>query len=201
MTLTVVDNASASGEISQTVSVIEPPPNVPPTASFTSVCIDLVCSFYANGSSDSDGTIDLCTWTFGENSSEDNTATGETTSHTYAGADNYQVILTVTDNEEATDTSEQTIAVTEPAPPESGPITLELSGYSVKRIKYVDLAWSNITGDNVKIHRTKKRKAKTITTANDGAYEDSFKGGGTYIYKVCQADDDTVCSAEKTIVL
>ena len=201
VTLTVVDNAS--GESSQTFSVIDLTPNVLPTASFTSVCIDLVCIFDANGSSDSDGTIDWYSWTFGENSSEGNTATGETTSHTYAAAGSYQVSLMVTDNEDATGTSGQTITitVTEPAPPESGPITLELSGYSVKKTKYVDLVWSNVTGDSVKVYRTKKRKSKTITTANDGAYEDSFRGGGTYIYKVCQADDDTVCSAEKTIVL
>ncbi|NHA13886.1 S8 family serine peptidase [Thioalkalivibrio sp. XN279] len=85
-------------------------PNFPPTASFTSNCTDLGCSFDGRVSSDSDGTISSYAWTFGDGAS----ASGATTSHTYAAAGTYTVTLTVTDNGGASHSASQQVTVSAP---------------------------------------------------------------------------------------
>ena len=80
--------------------------NAAPTASFTSSCADLTCSFDASGSGDSDGTIVSYGWDFGDGT----TGTGVTAERTYAAAGTYTVTLTVTDDAGATDS--QTASVT-----------------------------------------------------------------------------------------
>ncbi len=93
-----------------------PPPNVPPTAAFTSTAADLALSVNGSGSTDSDGTITSYSWTFGDGA----VASGITASHTYALAGTYPVTLTVTDDDSATDS--ETTSVTVTAPP--GPVVL-----------------------------------------------------------------------------
>ena len=89
--------------------------NVAPTASFTSSCTDLSCSFDGSASSDSDGTISSYSWSFG--------ATGVTANNTFASAGTYAVTLTVTDNNGATGTSTQNVTVTAPPPPTGNVLT------------------------------------------------------------------------------
>ncbi|WP_185964342.1 pre-peptidase C-terminal domain-containing protein [Aliikangiella marina] len=81
-----------------------------PTASFTSSCNDLSCSFNGSGSSDTDGSIAAYSWTFGDGG----TATGASPSHNYSAAGTYTVQLTVTDNDGGTNSTSQTVTVTEP---------------------------------------------------------------------------------------
>lgn len=90
------------------------PANQPPNASFTFNCTDLSCSFNGSGSSDSDGTIASYAWTFGDGSS----ASGVTTNHSYAAGGTFNVTLTVTDDDGATDNDSQSVTVT--APPTGG---------------------------------------------------------------------------------
>jgi PKD repeat protein len=68
------------------------PQNQAPTASFTSACSDLTCSFNASASTDDVGITDYA-WNFGDGT----TGSGVTTSRTYAAGGNYTVTLTVTD--------------------------------------------------------------------------------------------------------
>lgn len=98
------------------------PVNVAPTASFTHSCTDLTCTFDASGSSDSDGDITAYSWAFGD----DNTGSGETTSHTYATAMTYTVILTVFDDKGATGTTSHDVTATAP----SGDVVLTASSTS-----------------------------------------------------------------------
>ena len=56
VTLTVTDDGGLTSSVTHQVSVVKP--NVPPTASFSTHCDYLDCSFDATASSDSDGTID-----------------------------------------------------------------------------------------------------------------------------------------------
>jgi PKD repeat protein len=87
--------------------------NIPPLASFTVSGTYLARSFDASASSDSDGTIALYDWNFGDG----NTGTGVTVNHTYAGEGTYIVVLNVTDNLGAT-SSTNTMFTASPQPPE-----------------------------------------------------------------------------------
>ena len=107
VTLTVTDNESATGDLTQTVSVTGPVGNIPPTASFSYQCTGLACDFNGNASSDSDGSISTYDWNFGDG----NRASGPTSSHSYATGGTYSVTLTVTDNLGATGSDNQPVSV------------------------------------------------------------------------------------------
>jgi len=83
--------------------------NAPPVASFTHSATGLTVDFDASGSLDTDGFIANPAWDFGDGSS----GNGELTSHTYAGAGDYTVLLTVTDDDGTTAQTQQTVAVTD----------------------------------------------------------------------------------------
>jgi PKD repeat protein len=113
VTLTVTDDEGATGTLSQTVTA----GNLAPTASFTSNCTDLACTFDASASADPDGTIVSYAWDFGDGT----TATGVTTSRVYAAEGTYTVALTVTDNGGLTAVAIQAVTVTAPGIPGPGP--------------------------------------------------------------------------------
>lgn len=110
VSLTVTDDDGATDTTTQSVTVTAPPQNTAPTASFTAAATDLSVAVNGSASSDADGTISSYAWDFGD----DATATGETTSHTYAAAGTYTVSLTVTDDDGATGTTTRSVTVTEP---------------------------------------------------------------------------------------
>jgi subtilisin family serine protease/chitodextrinase len=101
-------------------------PNVPPTASFTSSCTGLNCSFNGAGSSDTDGAVASHAWDFGDGSG----GSGMNASHTYAAAGSYSVKLTVTDDDGATGETTRSVVVTSPAAntPPSASFTFSCSG-------------------------------------------------------------------------
>jgi hypothetical protein len=78
-----------------------------------------------------------------------------------------------------------------------GDYTLTASGYKVKGVQRADLTWSGATGASVDVYRD---GVKITTTANDGAHTDVIgkKGGGSYVYKVCDAGT-TTCSNEAPV--
>ncbi len=87
-----------------------PPTNQAPTAAFSQNCNALSCTFDGSSSSDTDGTITSYNWDFGDGS----TGTGVNPTHAYALDGQYNVVLTVTDNGAATDTSTATVTVAAP---------------------------------------------------------------------------------------
>lgn len=82
-------------------------PNVAPKARFAHSVDDLLVSFDGSESSDEDGDVETYEWDFGDGSS----GSGATTSHSYAEGGTYDVVLTVTDDDGASDTSTEEVSV------------------------------------------------------------------------------------------
>ena len=72
-------------------------PNQAPTAVFTQECSGAVCTFTANGSTDTDGNVASYAWDFGDG----HTATGASVEHDFTTSGTREVTLTVTDDEGA----------------------------------------------------------------------------------------------------
>ncbi|MGP7960308.1 LamG-like jellyroll fold domain-containing protein [Sanguibacter sp. A247] len=87
-----------------------PPANVAPTAAFTSDVSALEVELDGRDSTDPDGSVASYAWTFGDGES----GTGATPSHTYAAAGTYEVRLTVTDDDGATDSVTHEVTVAAP---------------------------------------------------------------------------------------
>jgi hypothetical protein len=89
----------------------------------------------------------------------------------------------------------------EPPPPEtnSGMIELGASGYKVKGSQAADLTWGGAGSGTVDIYRNGALLAGSI--ANTGGYTDPIdqKGGGSYLYRVCEAGTDS-CSNTAEVV-
>lgn len=110
LTATATDTASQS-TTSAAITVNVKNINSLPEAVFTATCGGLTCAFDANGSRDPDGSVTSYDWTFGDGS----TGSGAAIDHTYSGAGNYTVTLTVTDNAGASTPTSQTVNVAAPA--------------------------------------------------------------------------------------
>ena len=89
--------------------------NQSPTAFFTASCSGTSCDFDASGSFDPEGSSLSYSWVFGDGGS----GSGQQPNHSYATPGIYTVILTVTDNQSATDDySDQVTATADPATPD-----------------------------------------------------------------------------------
>ena len=102
VTLTVTDDAGATGSRSQDINIDG---NFWPTARFTYACTGSRCTFDGSGSSDPDGTIASYFWIFGDGGS----ALGPTVSHTYNAAGPFTATLFVTDNAGGGDNQQEVI--------------------------------------------------------------------------------------------
>ena len=100
--LTVTDNLGATARASTTLQIV----NSLPVASFTSACVLFTCRFDATSSTDPDGSIQYYMWNFGDGSG----AFESNTSHAYAAAGTYTVVLTVEDAAGQQATATQAVA-------------------------------------------------------------------------------------------
>lgn len=107
--LTVTDAAGESNTATNQVTV-SAAANVPPTAAFTYSCSSLDCTF-TDGSTDADGAIATYAWEFGDGATSD---VKDPPPHTYVAteATPFNVKLTVTDDDGATNSVTQVVTVT-----------------------------------------------------------------------------------------
>ncbi len=105
VSLSVRDDAGSQRSTTKTVTVNVP--NQPPTAQFSTSCVELQCSFNASSSSDPDGSISSYTWTLGDGT----TATGLQVDHGYASPGTYTIKLTVKDDDNATASRTKSVTV------------------------------------------------------------------------------------------
>jgi len=104
VTLTVTDDEGTQGSVVIPVAVVRS--NAAPTASFTTSCDYLVCTFDATASDDTDGDIVSYAWDFGDG----DTGTGPNPSHEFDAAGGYVVRLTVVDNDNAEGTTTRNVS-------------------------------------------------------------------------------------------
>jgi len=139
VTLTVTDNDGAEDSITHTVTVI----NLQPEASFNCTLnpqTDMDIQFTDN-SVDPENMSLSWFWDFGDG----NTSELQTPTHKFATEGDYNVTLTVTDDENATDTFTMTVPVTKP-PQTSGSIPLWMLAVVViviASIGFLGLLWWN----------------------------------------------------------
>ncbi len=101
-------------------------PNQAPTADFSATATGTSVAFNGSASSDADGAIVSYAWNFGDGQ----TGSGATTTHAYPAENGtYQVTLTVTDNNGATDAVTKSVSVQAPAP--GADVALDAFGRSV----------------------------------------------------------------------
>jgi PKD repeat protein len=170
-----------------TVTITVGAASTPSTADFTYTVSGLTVNF-TDQTPDADTTIATWQWDFGDG----HTATVQNAAHTYASAGTYNVTLTVTDFSGITDSASKEVTVSA-----ASDFTLTATGYKVKGLQKVDLAWSGATSTSVHVFQD---GALIATTDNDGFYTHHLdrRGGGSYTFQVCEAGTAT-CSNEVTV--
>ena len=191
--LTVTDNDGAADSASVAITVATAA-NLAPTADISAVPVNsaslLTMSFDASGSSDPDGSIVNYDWNFGDG----NSGSGMTVSHEYTTAGQYTALLTVTDNDGATDTDAVVITVEDPSAL-NAPYGLN----AIVSGKTVTLSWSHagVNEDGFYIERAAKIRGqynfKRVATVgpNVTGYADTV-AKGSYQYRVTAFQAGTV---------
>ncbi|MBB1300127.1 S8 family serine peptidase [Pseudoalteromonas sp. SR44-8] len=159
----------------------------PPQADFDYDAQALTVSF-TDSSSDANNDITQWSWDFGDGA----TSTDANPVHAYAQSGNYQVTLTVTDSEGNTDSSVQTVVVSDVA------IALSLTRANKTRLNTmrVDLSWEQVGAQSLNVYRNGEFVG---TTTDNGRHRDFLRNATlpAYDYQVCVTAD--VCSNIVTV--
>jgi PKD repeat protein len=173
VSLQVTDDDGATGSTSKSVTVTEQQ-NQPPTAGFTYNASGLSVTF-TDASTDSDGSVVAWAWNFGDG----NTSSVQSPSHTYAASGTYTVSLTVTDDDGATGSTSQSVAV---------------SDGSIQTITV-----KSLTGTSSTVNRNfwKANVLITVEPALSGASVSGTWGDGTTAS--CTTDGSGQCSVSRNV--
>jgi PKD repeat protein len=192
VTLSVVDNRTASDSETKSVTVTATPGNEPPAAAFSVSVTDLTATF--TDESTDDGGIVSWAWDFGDGSS----STAQDPVHDYGSAGDYDVTLMVTDDLGATDQVVQSVTVTSPGP------VIALTGKRRGRNRVL-LDWTP-TSVSVDVWRAEAgvdpSPVRIATGVSGGHLEDTGLGSkpkGLFTYFVCETADPANCSNEVQI--
>ena len=167
----------------------QPPLNAPPVASFTQECTGFDCSFH-DASTDADGQVAAWSWSFGD----DATADVANPQHTYGAEGSFEVTLTTTDDDGATNAVTHTVRIG-PPPPNSAPtaeFTQTCHGFDCnftdasKDSDGTVTGWSWDFGDGA----TSTQTNPSHTYAGEGSYE---------VTLVATDDDQATATVSKSI--
>ncbi|RFA13010.1 cell surface protein [Subtercola boreus] len=189
----VYDNALSAATVAQHYSLgTTGAVNQAPTASFSQATADLAATFDGTGSADPDGTVASYAWDFGDSQS----ATGATTSHTYAAAGTYTVSLTVTDNKGATGVFTNAVTVT--APRVNVAPTASFTSSVTNLALTVDGTGSADTDGTLTSYAWAFGDGSTATGANPPVH--TYAAAGTYTVKLTVTDNDGATGVSQTTV-
>ena len=183
--LTVTDDDGATDTTSVVIDVSAA--NLPPTASFTadntSGEAPLTVNLDASGSSDSDGSIASYDWDFGDTT----TGTGATTSVTYNNAGSYSILLTVTDDDGATDTTSVVIDVTSINTPPTASFTADSTSGEAPLTVNLDASGSSDSDGSIVSYDW---DFGDTTTGTEAATSVTYNNAGSYTILLTVTDDD-----------
>jgi PKD repeat protein len=181
--LTVTDNDGESATVRESVEIDLP--NQPPVAVMTTSCKELECTFNAWPSYDRDGRIVEYRWSLGDGSE----GSGRRITHRYGESGEFDVTLTVTDDEEASVARTYQITVEE-----DRKIELNATSTVMNTKALTSLNWKGAKSKSVRILRDGEQIADTT---NSGKYYDiSVKNNRKLArYQVCETSSN-VCSNE-----
>lgn len=185
-TLHVEDTAAAdTGTIntwSLTLSAIGEVSPQPPRAGFDVETQGLTVNF-TDTSTDANNDITQWSWDFGDGA----TSSDQNPMHVYAASGNYDVELTVTDSEGNTNTSAQTVVVSDV----ELELTLKRANKSRLDTMRVDLSWERVGAESLSVYRNGEL---VDTTSDNGRYRDYVRGATlpSYDYQLCVTEN--VCS-------
>lgn len=185
VSLTVQDDRGKFDVVEQSVEVDGV--NLAPQPRFTFTCDGLECRFDASRSTD-DGHIVAYRWSLGDGE----TAHGSRVGHTFASAGEYQIRLTVKDNEDAESSSIRTIEVEA-----KREIVLSVSSQTPGKQALAYLKWRGAESESVRILRNGKLLA---WSPNNGRFMDAEmkRSGKSARYQVCESGSE-LCSEEVSV--
>ncbi len=161
----------------------------PPVASFTSSCTDLSCDF-TDTSTDLNNNIVSWSWEFGDGSG----STQQNPSHAYTTAGSYTVELTVTDGDGLSDTTTDTVTVTDPVG--NNPPTASFASSCVDL--GCDFTDTSTDGDGSVVTRSWDFGDGNTSTAQNPSH--SYATAGDYTVTLTVTDDDGATDATSNLV-
>lgn len=164
--------------------IVDPDPEAP-EAGFSYAASGLLVNFN-DQSSEGDDAIVSWDWNFGDG----NSSSQQNPSHLYSAAGSYHVTLTVADGSGLTDSTSQTVTVSDVI--SSIDLWVHRAQQARTGSSIVDLRWSG-ADSRVDLYRD---GVKVATLENQGSYRDRFNtSANQVVYKLC-AENTEQCSAE-----
>ncbi|MFT4009800.1 MAG: PKD domain-containing protein [Nocardioidaceae bacterium] len=178
ITLTVTDDKGGTATVSHEVTM-QTAPNQAPTADFTSSADGLAVQFTST-STDADGTVETYAWNFGDGG----TSTAANPTHTYGNPGDYDVTLTVTDDDGDHGTTLKSVHVTPPNVAPTASFTVDKTDLKV------DVDGSGSTDSDGTIASYDWDWGDNTAHGSDATASHTYAVAGTYTIELKVTDDD-----------